>query len=175
MRKIEWTSLVMGIVLIVGGIFALANPAATFNTLEIMLGVVAIIEGVAMIVSYLKIRKYTGIKAKIGSVFGLVLVILGLVFLFWPSAVAEIFNYFIAIWFITDAIRNLAVSWPMRNLSKKVYWISLVLNLLVLAGGVALLFNPMLAGQATGVIIGLSLVFSGVWCVIFSVTSKIEA
>jgi len=165
----------MGIVLIVGGVFALANPTDATNTLEIMLGVVAIIEGVAMIISYFKIRKYTGIKAKLGSFFGTLLVILGLVFVFWPSVVAEIFNYFIAVWFISDAIRNLTASWPMRNLSKKVYWISLVLNLLVLAGGVALLFNPSFAGQATGVIIGLSLVFSGVWCVIFSVTSKIEA
>jgi uncharacterized membrane protein HdeD (DUF308 family) len=141
-----------------------------------MLGIVALFEGVMLILNYYKIKKYTGVKAKLGSWFGVVLVVLGLLLALWPSGMATIFTYFIAIWLIVDAVKDLSMSWPLRaHFSRGLYVTTLVLNILMLVGGVVLLFNPSLMQATMGVIIGISLLLSGAWCALFAVNSKIEA
>ncbi|HOV93913.1 MAG TPA: DUF308 domain-containing protein [Spirochaetales bacterium] len=176
MKKTDWPMLVVGVVMFVGGILALANPGGTFAALEVMLGIVAFFEGIILILNYYKIKKYTGFKAKLGSWFGVVLVVLGLLLVLWPNGMATIFTYFIAIWFIVDAIKDLSLSWPLRvHFSRSLYITTLVLNILVIVGGLVLLFNPGLMQATMGVIIGISLFLSGAWCALFAVNSKIES
>ena len=176
MKKTDWPMLVVGIILFVGGILALANPGGTLAALEVMLGIVALFEGVMLALNYYKIKKYTGFGAKMGSWFGVLLVVLGLLLVLWPTGMATIFTYFIAIWFIVDAVKDLTMSWPMRlHFSRGLYVTTLVLNILTLVGGVVLLFNPGLLQTTMGVIIGISLLLSGAWCVLFAVNSKIES
>ncbi|MCE5256137.1 MAG: DUF308 domain-containing protein [Spirochaetaceae bacterium] len=175
MKKIDWTSLLVGVILIIGGIFALANPEGTVLTLAGMLGIVAILQGLSLVVSYFRIKEHTGFKVKLNAVFGLILIVVGLVFLFRPASATAVFTYFMAAWFIVDAIRNLVSTKPLKNLGNGVYWTSIVLNLLVLVGGIILLFDPQLAGLAVAVVIGFPMLFSGIRSVIFAIFSKVEA
>jgi len=48
--------LVVGMILFVGGILALVNPGGTFTALEIMLGIVALFEGIVLVFKYYKIK-----------------------------------------------------------------------------------------------------------------------
>ncbi|HNP93794.1 MAG TPA: DUF308 domain-containing protein [Rectinema sp.] len=175
MKKTDWPMLVVGMILFVGGILALVNPGGTFTALEIMLGIVALFEGIVLVFKYYKIKKYTGFRAKAGAWFGVALAVLGVLLALWPAGMATIFTYFIALWFIVDSARDLVISWPIRRLSTSLYVTTLVLNILVIVGGLILLFNPHIMQKTMGVIIGISLLLSGAWCVIFALNSKIEA
>ena len=175
MRKADFPLLVVGIILLAGGILALANPGGTFTALEVMLGIVALFEGIILILNYYRIKKYTGFRAKMGSWFGILLVVLGILLVLWPTGMATLFTYFMATWFIADAIKDLTMSWPMRKyFARGLYVTTLVLNILTLVGGIVLLFNPGLMQATIGVIIGISLLLSGTWCALFAFNSKIE-
>jgi uncharacterized membrane protein HdeD (DUF308 family) len=175
MKKLDWPMLVVGIILLVGGILALVNPGGTFTALEIMLGIVALFEGIVYILNYYKIKKNTGFKAKVNSWFGVVLAIVGILLILWPAGMAKLFTYFIALWLIIDAGKDLIISRPIRQLSTGLYVTALVLNILVIVGGIILLFSPGLLQATMGVIIGLSMLLSGAWCILFALNSKIEA
>ncbi len=59
----HWISLLVGIVLIVGSVFAFMNPVATFLTLAIMLGIVAVVRGLMLIVAFFRISERTTFKS----------------------------------------------------------------------------------------------------------------
>ena len=83
--KFNWISLLVGITLITGGFFALSEPAATFLTLAVMLGIAAIVRGLMLVATYYRIRDLTSFKAKVNLVIGLPLIVAGVVFLSKPS------------------------------------------------------------------------------------------
>lgn len=160
--------LIIGIMLIITSIITLKNPVAIFMTLAIMLGIVAIVSGTMLVVIYYRVKGQTSFKLKMFLVFGILLVIIGLVFLFSPSFLAYIIAYIIAILFIVHASNNLINAGLLKTAGKGLYGLSIILSILLLISGIILLFNPMIAGVSISLIIGLSLLFAGIECIIFA-------
>ena len=166
--KFNWISLLVGITLITGGFFALSEPAATFLTLAVMLGIAAIVRGLMLVATYYRIRDLTSFKAKVNLVIGLPLIVAGVVFLSKPSFAANVFAYIVAVWFIVDAFTNLFSTGILKSVSTSLYYLSIALNILLLIGGAVLLYNPVIAGLSVSLIIGISLLASGTEYVIFA-------
>lgn len=172
MGKIDWISAIGGIILIIGGIFAFANPLATFTTIAAMLGIIAIIRGIMFILDYLKTKESNRFKANYMLIIAIFLIILGIIFLLRPSFFMSIFAYAVAIWFILDAVQGLVNSGIYRLLSSRIYAFNIVLNLLLLIAGIILLFNPMITWISVPFLIGFSLLVVGLIYVVYGFVGK---
>lgn len=166
--KFNWVALLVGIILIVISIFVLRNPAATILTLTILFGIIAIIRGIMLIVAYYRFKELTSFKLVIGLIIGILLVAIGIVFLAWPDLAARVFAYLVAIGFIVEAINNLLNSDLVRPAGKGIYALCIISSILLLAGGIILILNPLIIGLSISLLIGLSLMLSGIDHIIFA-------
>ncbi|MHC1772541.1 MAG: HdeD family acid-resistance protein [Flexilinea sp.] len=167
-RKFNWLSLLVGIILIIGSVFALKDPTATFLTLAIMLGIAVIVRGLMLVITYYRIKDLNSFKLKVNLVIGILLIIVGIIFLFRPIFATNLFTYIVAVWFIVDAINNLIGVRLLKPFGSIPYFCSLILNILLLIGGIILLFNPLIVGLSIPLIIGVSLLVSGIEYVILA-------
>lgn len=167
--RCRWLELVEGILLIILGIITLVFPAGVFWGFSIMYGVMAIVTGIADIIFYVKMEKYTGFGPALALVSGVLSVLAGTMLLMYPDAGQLVIILLIPIWFIAHSIARLS-HLPLIKIGagKKYYIFSLVLNVIGIIMGVLMIFSPGLAFVSASVLIGGYLIILGVDCVIMS-------
>ena len=173
MRLGNILAIIFGVLIVIGGIYCLMAPAATYMAQAWLLGIVMIADGIANIVTYSQLRKagysngWTLLGAIISIIFGIVL--LGSYAA--QLAVDLFFAYMIAAWLIITGIMRIGFSLQMRKLNQGVqqhqpigerWWFSLIVGILVVIVGIMCLFNPMIAVVSVGLLIGISIIFVGV-------------
>lgn len=171
-KKFDWISLLVGFVLVIGGVFSLIDPLTAFLTLAIMLGIVVLVRGILLIVSFFKAENRTGAKVFFALVLGILLVITGIIFLFRTVFATNVFAFIIAIWFIVDAINNLINADRLKPAGKGIYFLSIVFNVFVFIGGVILVLHPLIAGLSVEVMIGITLLVFGVNHIVLAFIGK---
>ena len=166
--KFNWISFFIGIILILISVFVLKNPTTTILTLTIMFGIFAIARGIMLIVAYYKFMEMTSFKLRVSRLIGILLVAIGIIFLAWPDLAGRVFAYLVAIWFIVDAINNLINSSIVKPAGKGIYTLCIIFSILLLAGGIILLLHPLIISLSITLLIGLSLMVSGIEYIIFA-------
>lgn len=155
------SSLLAGVFMVAAGVFILMEPKATIAAFSLILGVLALILAAFLFFLYLQLQE-GGLK-KSGLLFlSLLLFFLGLLFFFQPLLSATIFSYILAIWFIIEGVMNLRSLAAYRSLGAPFFGAALGLGLLLLAGGILLLFQPLLAGITLSLVLGAALLLSGI-------------
>ena len=171
-KRFDFTSLVTGLGLIAVSVLVLANPAATFVTISMVLGVVALLRGAQLLFSYYRLRQLADIRIQFTLAAGLLLLVAGLVLLLAPGVLGTLLGFLVAAWFIVDAASSLLRLNVVRPFGSFMFYLTLFLSLLLLAGGVALLFNPMFVGSLISIVVGVSLLASGIQCILLAFMSK---
>ena len=93
---------------------------------------------------------------------GILDIILGLIFIFKIAVGASFIAVIFAVWFIFDAITQLATANFFKRLDKGYYWVIVILSILSLILGIMLLFNPMLSALTIVWIISIYLITIGI-------------
>ncbi len=151
----------LGITLIVGGYFAISQPQATFSALTLIVGIVALVRGIIGIVAYLRIKEATTWKDKGGLALGVLLVIVGLLCIFWPDMLSAALAWLVGIWFIVEAGRGLSRIRALRARDRVAGTLSLVLNLLLLVAGILLILNPWVPTLAVSALVAIAFFAGG--------------
>ncbi|MBP8614252.1 MAG: DUF308 domain-containing protein [Firmicutes bacterium] len=161
MKKTDWMAVLGGIVMILLSILVLSHPGSTITTLAAIVGVVSIVRGIMFIVDYNSIKDLSHGRATFSLFMGILLIVLGGLFLVGPEFILNVFVYIAAIWFIAEAIQNLVATGAYKNVSNSLYVFSVTLNVLLLVGGVVLLFKPDIIWLSISMIIGILLMIAG--------------
>lgn len=106
--RCKWLELIEGILLIILGIVTLVCPTGVFWGFSIIYGIMAIVTGVADIIFYVKMEKYTGFGPVLALVSGVMSVLAGAMLLMYPNAGQLIIVMLIPIWFIAHSISRLS-------------------------------------------------------------------
>lgn len=161
-HKFNWFSLVVGVILFVAGIVTFIHLGTTLEFISIIIGVTAVVKGLYEL--WFKHVLDTTTEEKTLGLFamGIVDLVLGFLFIFKAATGAQVVAYIFALWFIFDAIVQLAASKQFKNASKAHYVWMIVLNVIALILGIALLFNPLLASIAIVWIVSIYLVVTGI-------------
>lgn len=167
-RNYNWISFLVGVILVVGGIFALSNPDATYMTLAAILGIVIILCGIMLIASYYRLKEAFFVNDKVSLTLGIVLVIIGVFFLSRPVIAVSIFAYILAIWLILNGINHLTRSGSLKNFGRGIYTFITILNILLIIGAIILIFHPIILGLTIALIIGLLLLIYGTLFIFFT-------
>lgn len=162
-RRVNWWELIAGIVMIALGIASLARPSLAVTGLVYAYGAAGVIVGVADILRYIRVERYTGFGPMVSLVAGVLSVMAGVVILVNPRVGMAVFSLLFALWFITHCVSRLAsLSWLRFVAGRGAYYAALVLNLIGLVLGVLLVVLPAASVLTLGYLTAVYLIVLGV-------------
>lgn len=158
-----WLEFIVGVLLILLGIFTFFRPGSAMTGVVIIYGIIAVITGILDIVFYAKMDRHYGFGPTISLVTGILSVMAGMMLLVYPNAGKWIMALLFPIWFISHCISRLSHLNLIRIIAGRFYYyFSLTVNILGLILGCLMLFNPVASILSFGAIIGIYLVLLGV-------------
>ena len=146
MKKVN---LVSSIILLVLGIVLLFIPGNIITTILRIFGALIIALGVISIINATK-DKPTNAEL----VYGILMTILGLIFLSNPEVIAGIIPFILGVWITINSLFKLQVVANLKKTNDD-YVKPLVVNLITLLIGIILMFNPFKGAEAVIMIIGI--------------------
>ena len=152
-----------GIALVVVGILALVVPPITSLAASFYLGVMLCIAGGFVLAGGFANIKHRG--GWLGILTGLLSLAAGFLVLYNPVAGAVSLVWVLGAWFIAGGIFELALAFSMP-LGKG--WLILVGIVDLVLGVYVLMMNPAQAFEFLGFLVGISLLFRGVWSLVFT-------
>lgn len=172
MKASRVIALILGVLVVIGGIYCLMTPGLTYLSLAWLLGLIMVVDGIANIVTWFELRK-EGASNGWALAAAIVSVVLGVIVLgsYAAQLAVDLFiAYMLAAWLIVSGIARILFGWRMRKLHKtfdtlvigKNWWAAFILGILLVVVGVLSLFNPTALMLATGMMIGLAIIISGV-------------
>ena len=158
-----WLELVTGILLIILGIWAFANPGRALTGMVFAYGIAAIIMGVVDIVMYIEVERYTGFGPMISLISGILSVMSGMVLLVYPSAATIALTFLFPLWFIAHCISKLSqIDYVRYTAGDAMYYITLIINVIGLVLGFMMLLSPVFTLSAIRYFACIYLVLLGV-------------
>ncbi len=167
-----WGELVVGIALVILGIFTFARPSSALTGIVFVYGLLAVVTGIADIAFYVKIEKHTGFGPVISLITGILSILAGVLLLFNPGAVKWAMALLFPLWFITHCISRLT-HLPVIRLTagSGYYYCTLIVNILGLILGFVMIVNPMLSLFSVSYVIGLYLLLAGIDHLVLAVSN----
>lgn len=135
-----WTLLVRGIVAVIFGILAIANPKTTLTVLLLFAAAYVIVDGILSILASL-----TAAERGRGwgwlLVSGILGVAIGVAMFVWPDVTALVLLYLFVAWLLVIGVMQLVAGIRMRRLISGALWIALA-GVLSIVLGFYILANP---------------------------------
>ena len=182
MKLVKVLSVILGILMIIGGIYCMINPVHTYLGIGYVIGVVMLLDAISRLYAWWQYRK-TGdadgwmlAGAILSLLFGLTLIIDVA-----AQLSADIFiAYVAAIWILIRALITIIRAIRARKFHKtfdtqflgKNWWIRLLIGALMLVFAILSLMDPTRVMAAVGTFIGLGIVVAGAETVTIALTPK---
>lgn len=174
----EWIGLIIGILLILLGLFTFIRPGSVLTGIVIVYGVIAVITGIGDIIQYIKVERYTGFGLIISLISGILSVMCGIMLLTYPDAGAWILTLLFPIWFISHCISRLMnLNLQRMFIGASAWYFSMSVNIIGIILGFLMILHPMLAFmnmRIVGYVSGVYFILMGIESVIMSFRKKIE-
>lgn len=166
-----WLQLAIGIALIVLGVLALANPDLALNGMMIAYGIAAVVMGVADILLYIRVERYTGLGPILSLISGILSVMSGVMLMLYPRAGVLVLTVLFPIWFIAHCVSRLMHVNHIRYVAGDgVFSFALVVNIVGLILGFLMLLSPHTTLSTLRWFAGIYLVLLGVDGVVTAVS-----
>ncbi len=151
-RYSEITGLISGIVFLILGAVMYTRPDAIVVFTTYIIGGLMIFLGIfKCIKNYLDVKKDNTISSN-EMVMGIVMVILGLVFIFLSGVIEALVRLIIGGWILFRGI-NILINAFYINKKTNRFWISLVLSIFLIAGGLYTILEANLVFQTLGIVL----------------------
>ena len=165
-------SIVLGILMVIGGIFCVADSAMTFAVLGWIVGFAAFIGGIGLICSYCDAHKYgassgwTLFGGIVSTIIGLFILFAGRALFFTDTGLA----YMISIWTVIFGIVSIILAFRMKQIRNTLpperrghVWLwTLILGILTVILGIYACIHPLVTVVTVGWMVGLSIIFTGI-------------
>ena len=163
--------ILLGILLVIGGVFCLLQPVTTFLTSGYVVGVFILCDAIASIVAWVDARKYVNIsgwylfEAIVSLIFGVVVIInVGMQF-----AVDMAIVYLVCIWIIVAAATRITLAIRIKKVNnllpdafKNSRWIWLIIaGILMIVFACICMVQPGIMSVILGVLISWAIIFNG--------------
>ena len=165
-------TIILGGLLVVGGIYCVFSPVATYSAISWLIGLSMVVEGVGGIVTWSERRKLG--LANGWTLAGAIISILLGVFLLGSFmlrfAVDMFIAYLIAFWLIEAGVVRIVVAVGTRNSygqeGSSGWILQVVLGVLIVVLGILSIFNPLSIVLSVGTMLGISVLFVGLALVV---------
>ena len=177
--------IILGVLLLVGGIYCMFAPVATYSALSWLIGLAMVVEGIASVVMWNDWRKQ-GLASGLTLVGAIVSILLGgfLLGSFVAQFAVDVFiAYLIAIWLIVAGVARVVAAIGARNYQREMgasaartNWGGLmVLGVAIAILGILCFFNPLSVAVGVGLLLGLAIACVGAGLIIRAIRMQPDA
>ena len=140
-NKVFKSSIISSIILIAFGILLIVQSEATIVTISYIIGGILIALGVIAGIKFIKnIKERT--KNDLDIVYGIVCIILGVLVIQNPEAIASIIPFVLGLIIIINSATKLQYSFELYKEKNKLWLSTLILSIIMVVCGIVLIFNP---------------------------------
>ena len=139
-----WLELGIGILLILLGVLAFVKPDLALTGLVFAYGVAAVAMGVADIILYIRVERYTGFGPMLSLISGILSVMSGLMLVVYPGTGVLGLTVLFPIWFSAHCVSRLAHLGHIRFVAGNgIYYFILTINIIGLFLGILMAVYPL--------------------------------
>ena len=163
LKKSGCVDIIVSIIFAIIGIFMIAKTDLAIKIISYILGGTFIVIGLIKIADYfLTKEKYDFFNYNL--IYGIVAIIIGLITIFCSGLIESIFRIVIAAWIIYSGIMRLSLSLKLHTAEIDMWSISLILSIIMIIGGLYMLFQS-----------GALILTIGVIMLVYSIIDLIES
>ncbi len=163
LKKSGWTDVLVSIVFAIIGIFMIVKTDSAVKIISYVLGAIFIAMGVVRVIDYFASKgKYDFYNYDL--VYGIIAIVIGLVTIFCSGLIESMFRIIIACWIIYSGLIRLSLSFKLHTAQISMWNISLILSIIMILGGIYILFQS-----------GALVVTIGVIMLVYSIIDLIES
>lgn len=140
-KKHDWGLIVAGIVLVLCAMFIMAMPALSLITLTAIAGAGFLVSGIFDIINYIRFRKSMNISGWVIA-YGILDIILGLMFLLHPLAFAGVIPWMIGAFFVIFGIFEAIGSFSVKKAGVPLWGWMLFSGIVSVLCGVTFFLSP---------------------------------
>ena len=146
-------SIVSSLIYIIIGLIIIFNPETTLKTMSTMVALLAIIYGTIMtVINIVEIKKEGNL------VFGILLLVMGITLLLYPSNLNILISLGVGTWFISSSVSRIKFAILLKD-AKGVNWlVILVMAILTLIVGITFIFTPLSSAITLATTIGILMI-----------------
>ncbi|MCB5951229.1 DUF308 domain-containing protein [Enterococcus sp. BWT-B8] len=164
---LDWGSLLLGILFVMTALLSFQDPAGNLLAIVIVFAIFAIFKGIFEIFVRNRLKELVGYKSYVPVILGIIDIIVGIYLLFNLGVGVSVLPYVFAIWFILDSFINLFTLDLARAFSAGYYWFSLIVDILGIALGFVLLFNPLSSALTLSFLVGFYFIIFGITYIVY--------
>ena len=166
-----WLELAIGILLILLGALAFLRPDLALNSLVFAYGVAAVVMGIADIILYIEVERYTGFGPILSLIAGVLSVMSGVMLAVYPRTGVLVLTVLFPIWLIAHCISRLTQLNHVRYVAGSgVYRFALVINIIGLILGCLMILRPLFTLATLRYFAGFYLILLGIEAVVTAVS-----
>ena len=166
-----WLELVIDIILIALGVLAFAQPDLALTGLVFAYGVAAVVMGVADIILYIQVERYTGFGPVLSLIAGILSVMSGVMLAVYPKTGVLVLTVLFPIWFIAHCVSRLTQLNHVRYVAGSgIYYAALFLNIIGLILGFLMCLRPLFTLTTLRCFAGFYLILLGIDAVVMAVS-----
>ena len=167
-----WFELVIGILLVILGLFTFIRPGSVLTGIVIAYGVIAVVTGIGDIVFFVKAERFTGFGPAVSLVSGILSIMAGVMLLVYPSAGKWVMVLLLPIWFIAHCISRLSNLRIIRiTAGDFYYYVTLIVNIIGIVLGCMMIIWPALSLFSAGILIGTYLILLGIDSIVIAISN----
>lgn len=151
LKKEAWESIGSAIIFMILGIIIVNNPSATIATFSYIVGGLFILVGVFKTINYF-VEKGSKDFFNYDLVYGIIAIVIGIIFVMQFSLLNTIFRILVAVWLIYGALIRGTTSIKMKNFDIKSWWVVLISAVLMLIAGIYIIANANILVMSIGII-----------------------
>lgn len=162
---------ILGILMVVGGLFCVFNPKATFLTIGYVIGITMLLDAIGNIYNWFQLSKEKQADGwQLAS--GIISLVFGIIIISDLQAqlsVDIVVAYLAAIWFVLRGITAIIISLKVRKFHKNFetevlgskWWHRTITGILLILFGIISIAHPAVIATYIGIFIGLGIIACG--------------
>lgn len=171
MSKFFKSSILGSLALVILGILLIFQSEATIISISYIIGGILVAIGVLAILKYLKNSK-SQINSGLDMVYGVVTVILGVIVISNPAAIASIIPFVVGFIIIINSARKLQYSIELKKNENELWKSTMIIAFITTICGVVLVINPFKGVVFITKIVGILITLYSVLDIISTITIK---
>lgn len=173
MKTIFKSSICASIVLMILGLLLIFQSEATITTISYIIGAALIALGVLAIIRFIKsAKKLTEMDFSLDIIYGVVTIILGIVIITNPRAIASILPIVLGIAIIINSASKLQYAFILKNDNNDMWKTTMIIAVVSTICGVVLLFNPFAGAVLIMRIVGIFIVIYSILDIVSTIIIK---
>lgn len=169
--------IILSILLIIGGVSCMVTPVDTFSMLGWLAGFAIIISGITAIFRYASGKDGRSVWEMIGGIAGVLFGGFIVINSFAQFATNMVIAYAAALWLLISGITGIVEALNLRKINQELpnafrtasWLVVMILGVATAVIGVICIFQPMITILSVGLLIGVSILISGIKTLILSI------